>query len=149
MTRSFCGIYSVRTGPHSRILVHGTTVHGVQNLGSPERERMATSYYVPRSGVGLAMAATPRLFGPEARVAIVGLGAGTLACYAKPGQSWTFYEIDPAVVRIAPDPSRFTFLSRCKPDAKIEIGDARLLIQHERPAAADGLPVAALPPSAL
>jgi hypothetical protein len=141
MTRSFFGIYSVRTGPHSRILVHGTTVHGVQNLGSPERERMTTSYYVPRSGVGLAMAATSRLFGPEARVAIVGLGAGTLACYARPGQSWTFYEIDPAVVRIARDPSRFTFLGRCKPDAKIEIGDARLLIEHERPAVADVLVV--------
>jgi len=141
MTRSFFGIYSVRTGPLSRILVHGTTVHGIQNLGSPERERMATSYYVPLSGVGLAMAATPQMFGPQARIAIVGLGSGTLACYARPGQSWTFYEIDPAVVQIARDPSRFTFLSRCKPDAKIEVGDARLLIEHEPPATADVLVV--------
>jgi len=142
MTRSFFGIYSIREGPNNaRMLVHGTTVHGVQNLGSPRRERMATSYYATRSGVGLAMAAAPDLFGPWARIAVVGLGAGTLACYARPGQSWTFYEIDPAVLRMARDPRLFTFLSRCKPDARIEIGDARLLIEREHAATADVLVV--------
>jgi hypothetical protein len=140
MTRSFFGIYSIRDGAHnSRMLVHGTTVHGVQNLGSPERERMATSYYARLSGVGLGMQAAPGLFGPNARIAVVGLGAGTLACYAQPGQRWTFYEIDPSVVRIARDPKRFTFLSRCKPDARIEVGDARLLIERETPGRADVL----------
>ena len=49
---------------------------------------------------------------PAARVAIVGLGAGTLASYARPGQSWTFYEIDPVVERIARDPRFFTYLTR-------------------------------------
>ena len=141
-TRSFFGIYSIRDGDHhSRMLVHGTTVHGIQNLGSPDRERMETSYYAPASGVGFAMRAAPYLFGPQARVSVVGLGAGTLACYAKAGQHWTFYEIDPAVVRIARDPARFTFLSRCKPDAQIEVGDARLLIERERAASADLLVV--------
>ena len=142
MTRSFFGVYSLRPGGHnSRMLVHGTTLHGVQNLGSPERERMETTYYAPLSGVGLAMQAAPSLFGPNARIAVVGLGAGTLACYAQQGQNWTFYEIDPAVVRIARDPHRFTFLSGCKPDARIEVGDARLLIEHEPRAAADLLVV--------
>ena len=141
-TRSFFGIYSIREGDHhSRMLVHGTTVHGVQNLGSPDRERMETSYYASNSGVGLAMRAAPQLFGPRARIAVVGLGAGTLACYAKAGQRWTFYEIDPAVVQIARDPSRFTFLSRCKPNAQIEVGDARLLIEREPPASTDLLVV--------
>ena len=125
MTRSYFGIYSIEPGPNSRMLVHGTTLHGVQNLGSPERNRMETSYYAPRWGVGLAMNAAPALFGAGARVAVVGLGAGTLACYAQPTQRWTFYEIDPAVVRIARDPSRFTFLSGCAPGARIKIGDAR------------------------
>jgi hypothetical protein len=139
MTRSFFGIYSIRSG-HSgaRLLVHGTTIHGIQNLGSPERELMLTSYYAPRSGVGVAMRSAPGLFGSDARIAVVGLGAGTLACYARPGQSWTFYEIDPAVVRIATDPRRFTFVPHCKPDARIAVGDARLLIERE-PAAADNL----------
>jgi SAM-dependent methyltransferase len=142
MTRSFFGIYSIRQEAHdSRMLVHGTTLHGIQNLGSPDRERMETTYYATRSGVGLAIAQAPELFGPRARVAVVGLGAGTLACYARPGQSWTFYEIDPAVVRIARDPASFTFISRCKPDARIEVGDARLLIEREQAAAADVLVV--------
>jgi len=142
MTRSFFGIYSIRPGANdSRRLVHGTTLHGLQNLGSPERERMETTYYAPQSGVGLAMRQAPVLLGPRARIGIVGLGAGTLACYAQPGQSWTFYEIDPAVVRIARDPARFTFVSRCKPDAQIKIGDARLLIEREPAASADVLVV--------
>ena len=142
MTRSFFGIYSIREGSNSsRVLVHGTTVHGIQNLGSAERERMETTYYVPLSGVGLAMNAAPRLFGPNARIGLVGLGTGTLACYARPGERWTFYEIDPAVVRIARDPRRFTFLARCSPAAPIKLGDARLLIEREPPASADLLVV--------
>jgi hypothetical protein len=127
LTRSFFGIYSVLPeGDDARTLVHGTTVHGVQNLGSPARERMATSYYAPESGVGIALSHLPQLFGSNARVGVIGLGAGTVACYARPGQRWTFYEIDPAVVRIAKNPRRFTFLDRCLPGAPIKIGDARL-----------------------
>jgi len=138
VTRSFFGIYSIRPGAHSsRMLLHGTTLHGIQNLGSPERERMATTYYAPRSGVGLAMEDLPELFGGTARIAVVGLGTGTLACYARPGQAWTFYEIDPAVVRIAEDPTRFSFVSRCKPGARLRIGDARLLIEREPAGSAD------------
>ena len=60
MTRSFFGVYSIGpAGDDARMLVHGTTVHGIQNLGSPERERMATSYYAPASGVGIALTAAP------------------------------------------------------------------------------------------
>jgi hypothetical protein len=137
-TRSFFGIYSIRAeGPTVRRLVHGTTVHGVQNLGSPERERIETSYYATGSGVGLAMQAAPRLFGPGARIDVVGLGAGTLACYAKPGEHWTFYEIDPAIARIARDPAKFTFLSNCLPQVPIRIGDARLTLERAQPGGAD------------
>jgi len=138
MTRSFFGIYSVRElGPGVRALVHGTTIHGIQNRGSPSRERIATSYYAPRSGIGLALQAAPELFGDRARIAVVGLGTGTLSCYARPGQDWRFFEIDPVVAAIARDSSRFTFLSRCLPNARVEIGDARLLLERSRPASAD------------
>ena len=137
MTRSFFGVYTILPGTDRRTLVHGTTLHGVQLTGSPARERTPTSYYVPRSGVGLAITAAPALFGDDARIDVVGLGAGTLACYARPGQSWAFYEIDPAVVAIARDAKRFTFLSRCLPDAKVEIGDARLTLAASAPASAD------------
>lgn len=132
LTRSYFGVYSVASDAKIRTLTHGTTIHGVQNLGSQERERMATAYYAPLSGVGLAMTHIR-----ARRVAVVGLGAGTLACYAKPGQSWTFYEIDPKVQRIAQD--RFTFLSRCLPGARVVLGDARLTLIQAAPASADVL----------
>ena len=142
MTRSFFGVYSVQDkGKGARILVHGTTMHGVQNLGSPERERMGTTYYAPQSGVGLAMAAAPRIFGGQARIGIVGLGAGTLACYAQPGQRWTFYEIDPVDIAIARDPKQFTFLSRCLPGVPVDLGDARLTLERAPPKAADLLAI--------
>lgn len=132
-TRSYFGIYTVLGGPAVgvRQLKHGTTVHGTQLLGSPERERTPTAYYVPLSGVGQAMQAVPTLYGDHARVGVVGLGSGTLACYARPGQSWRFYEIDPAIVHIARDTGQFTFLRDCLPDPRIEIGDARLNLAAE------------------
>ena len=143
MTRSFFGVYSIGPAPgtEARMLVHGTTIHGIQNRGSAERERMATSYYASASGVGVALAAAPRLYGKAARVGVVGLGTGTLACYSRPGQQWTFYEIDPVIVGIARDPAQFTFLSRCQPEAPIIVGDARLTLERGRPAAADILVV--------
>ncbi len=128
---SYFGVYTIRGNQEVRQLQHGTTVHGTQLLGSLDRERKPTAYYVTGSGVGQAMQAVPALFGDHARIGVVGLGAGTLACYAKPGQSWRFYEIDPAVVHIARDTGQFTFLKNCLPNPKIEVGDARLNLATE------------------
>jgi len=94
--------------------------------------RVPTTYYAPGSGVGRAMRAAPALFGDRARIGVVGLGAGTLACYARPGQDWRFYEIDPEVERIARAPADFTFLSACTPRAPVVIGDARLTLSQDR-----------------
>ena len=60
------------------------------------------------------------------RVAVIGLGVGTLAAYAQPAQSWTFYEIDPAVERIARDTTYFNYLEGCGDRCRVVIGDARL-----------------------
>jgi SAM-dependent methyltransferase len=137
LTRSYFGVYGVANrSATERILFHGTTLHGVQSL-VPGRERDPTSYYAPRSGVGLALGQANALFGRPARIDIVGLGAGTLACYARPGQQWRFYEIDPAMVAIARDPARFTFLSRCQPNADIVLGDARMTLARQRAGGAD------------
>jgi hypothetical protein len=130
VTRSYFGIYTINEYDNVRSLVHGTTLHGLQNL-KPGLERMPTTYYAPQSGVGLAMAAAPRLFGPNAHLAVVGLGTGTLACYAQPGQSVTIFEIDPVVVGIARDSGRFSYLSRCAPNADVLLGDARLVVAHQ------------------
>lgn len=131
--RSYFGIYTVKdsSSKDTRLLVHGTTVHGMQSLARG-RERDPLAYYAPPSGVGLAMSAVPQIFGPAARIGVVGLGAGTLACYAQPGQNWRFYEIDPAIVAIANSKQNFTYLSRCLPEPHIIIGDARLTIAEDR-----------------
>jgi hypothetical protein len=140
-TRSFFGIYTVVTNTGvNRTLVHGTTIHGLQSL-KRGRETDPLTYYAPKSGVGLALANLPTLYGARARVGVVGLGAGTVACYAKPEQDWRFYEIDPAIEKIARDPAKFTFLSRCLPTAPVLIGDARIVLAGEPSAGLDVLVV--------
>lgn len=129
--RSYFGVYTITDYPDRRVLAHGTTVHGLQLRGSPERERLTTTYYAAGSGVGQALIAAREIYGPHVRIGIVGLGTGTLACFALPRQEWRFYEIDPAVVTLARDSGRFTYLSRCAPQAKIVLGDARLGIAAE------------------
>ncbi|MEA3034571.1 MAG: hypothetical protein QOH04_330 [Sphingomonadales bacterium] len=139
-TRSYFGIYTVshRSDPPSRLLTHGTTLHGIQNL-TPGEETEPTTYYARGSGVGQAMSAAPALYGPAARIGVVGLGAGTLSCYALPGQDWRIFEIDPAMVRIAR--TRFSFLARCAPAARIVLGDARLSLVRQPPASLDLLAI--------
>jgi SAM-dependent methyltransferase len=129
--RSFFGTYTIQGSRAQRVrqLLHGTTLHGVQSM-VPEYMREPMTYYVRDSGVGKALALAP----PNASVGFVGLGTGTLACYAQPGQRWTAFEIDPAIVRIARDKRIFSYLSRCKPDIAIDLGDARLRLGDHRQA---------------
>ena len=138
-TRSYFGIYTIRSYGYERTLAHGTTLHGIQLTGSAERERFPTSYYVQNSGVGVALRMAPDLYGPQARIGAVGLGTGTLACYARPGQRWRFFEIDPAVVSLARDPTKFSFLSRCLPRADVVVGDARMRLSAQAAASLDVL----------
>lgn len=135
-TRSYFGIYSVtdQRRANIRTLAHGTTTHGLQLL-EPSRARQPTTYYTSNSGVGQAMLAAERLYGADARIAVIGLGTGTLACYRKPGQNWSFFEIDPAMVKIAR--GRFSFLANCAPDANIILGDARLKMAEQPSAGLD------------
>jgi spermidine synthase len=67
---------------------------------------------------------------PNRRVAIVGLGTGTIACYGHSNETWTFYEIDPLIERIAFNPKYFTYLRDCPPAKRIVLGDARLSMQQ-------------------
>ncbi len=66
--------------------------------------------------------------GELGRVAVVGLGTGSLACHRRGREKWTFFEIDPDVVRIARDPRYFSFLSACAPALPVVMGDARLTL---------------------
>jgi hypothetical protein len=146
-SRSFFGVLSVqndvdRTGggdpemlpdgttPVFHRLVHGTTLHGLQQWDPPSDEPM--TYYHRTGPIGQVFAADlPAI--RRGRFAFVGLGSGSLAAYGKPGQTITFYEIDPAIVRIASDPDYFTYLSDCKAKVDVVVGDARLKLEdHAR-----------------
>jgi len=132
--RTFYGTYRVtnQTGSGYRLLRMGTTLHGLQNW-EPGRLREPLSYYHGTGPFGHLMAAVPRMREPGA-VAAIGLGVGTLSAYAWPGQEWTFYEIDPAVERIARDERYFTFLAMCGNRCRVELGDARLSLAARRDA---------------
>jgi SAM-dependent methyltransferase len=126
--RSFFGIYRVREMLEYHVLQNGTTTHGGQSQ-RPERRKEPLTYYYRTGPLG-------QLFDnvvnerPHRRVAIVGLGTGTTACYGRAGEHWTYYEIDPLVVRIARSPAFFSYLRDCEPKIDIVLGDARLSLQQ-------------------
>jgi hypothetical protein len=129
--RNFFGTLSVRYDPVSatRILLHGNTIHGRQFV-QPELQRQPLSYFHPHGPLGQIFDAF-NFNATSPNVAVVGLGAGSMACYARADQHWTFYEINPAVIRIAQTPEYFTYLEKCSVGpTKIVLGDARLQLQN-------------------
>ncbi len=128
--RSFFGSYRVqRVYGLAHRLVHGTTTHGAQYQDSLRRTTPETYYH--RSGpVGQVFSVLDAQLSGKG-IAAVGLGAGTVLCYSKPGQNWTFFEIDPLMRKISSDPRYFTYLRDCAVRPRIVIGDARLTLSRE------------------
>ena len=135
--RNFFGVSKVAEDWAGRyhILTHGSTVHGAQSL-DPARRREPLTYFHRSGPLGQVF---EEFSGPKTKkeVAIIGLGTGTIACYGQPGQHLTYYEIDPAIERIARDPRYFTFLSDCPAQVKVILGDARLTIKDAPDASYD------------
>ena len=137
--RSFFGVHQVvdtADGTH-RLLFNGTTIHGAERIRAeagqllPARPEPLTYYYFggPISeAIEAGRGAQHHLDQVLSQVAVVGLGTGSLACHRREGEHWTFFEIDPEVIRIARDPRNFHFLSACAPDEPIVLGDARLTL---------------------
>jgi hypothetical protein len=129
--RTFFGVYRVSQRPAQeiRLLYSGTTLHGAQSLGTG-RDTDPLFYYARSGPVGQLFEALPRL--REApHVGVIGLGVGALSVYAGTSQTWTFFEIDPAVERLARQ--HFTFLSRCGPRCDVVLGDARVSLGQVEP----------------
>ena len=130
-------VRSLEPEPGERKLMHGTIDHGLQFLGSLERRRQPTSYYATSSGVGLALREADER-GPI-RVGVIGLGPGTLATYGRPGDHYTFYEINPLVIQLAG--TEFSFLRDCLAEISIVQGDARLALERQPPQSFDVLAI--------
>jgi hypothetical protein len=156
--RSFFGVHRVVESPDGqhRMLYHGITIHGTERIRDAEGKAVTNAppatYYYPEGPMSRGVGAARALAGkPDGRlsVGIVGLGTGAMACHAKAGDAWTFFEIDQLVVSIARDPAKFTFLSRCNPQARMVIGDARLTLEKEPTAALDYLVIDAFSSNAI
>jgi hypothetical protein len=136
--RNFYGVVSVwevdRNDPakHCLRMQHGAILHGQQFLAAEKRGKMY-NYYTPDSGISLAIRALQERH-KSLRVGVVGLGIGTLAGFARPGDHFTFYEINPAVHDMAE--SYFFYLRDARDrGATIDIvmGDARLALERQPP----------------
>jgi hypothetical protein len=127
--RSFFGVYEVSETREGRYytLYHGTTLHGAQSR-DPARRMEPMTYFHRDGPIGQVF----EMFSGQAvkrRVAIAGLGTGAMASYARPGEHWTFFEIDPVVERIASNPRYFTFLKDSPGTVSVVLGDARLKLE--------------------
>ena len=130
-TRNFYGTLKVvnyypnDADNHCHLLRHGATTHGLQFVRG-DRAIIPTTYYAARSGVGLAIDSLPQT---PRRLGLVGLGTGTLAAYARPGDHLRIYEINPDVAELARE--HFTYLDSCQGTVDIVMGDARLMMERE------------------
>lgn len=136
--RTFFGVLSVREAvlideqgrPEKyHEVFHGTTKHGAQRLVNHHQQTPLT--YYSRPGPMGQLFKTYDANNQNWTIGVVGLGAGALTCYAKPGQQWTIYELDPLIIEIAQTEKYFSYIKRCAPKVNMQVGDARLSLQKE------------------
>jgi SAM-dependent methyltransferase len=133
MERDFYGVVRTRDSAEPvpyRAMLHGGIIHGGQLLGDAYRST-PSDYFGPGSGYGRLFTALNETRPGPRRVGIIGLGAGVVASYGRPGDTFTFYEISPRVVDVAR--SEFTFLSDTPAKTEVVLGDGRLSLEREAP----------------
>ena len=132
-SRTFFGVQDIRQfgSPERgiRLLYHGTTIHGGQVSVNGTPQPRPVTYYHPTGPLGSLVARRQEQDAASLdRVAVVGLGAGGMAAYGRPGDTYVFYEIDPEIQDIALDPDLFTFLAESPAETSIVLGDGRMQI---------------------
>jgi hypothetical protein len=134
VVRNFYGVLRVQDRPagilsEMRVLRHGRIFHGAQYLDA-ERAARPTAYFTSGSGTAQALRSHPRrLSGEPMSVGVIGLGVGTLAAWSRPGDTYRFYEINPAAERLARE--YFTFLRDAEADVEVVLGDGRIALEEE------------------
>jgi spermidine synthase len=113
----------------SRILKHGTTLHGLQ-FQTDELRYEPNTYYSKQGPLGDIFEHYDHI-NTNQNIAVLGLGTGTLACYTKDNRTYDFYEINEDVIKIATDPVLFDYLNQCQPNSEIILGDARIKIAEK------------------
>ena len=133
--RSFFGVHKITetSDGNYRVFLHGTTIHGAERLRDEAGEPITgkpplITYYHPNSPMGVTVKATRARVGGPIKVAVVGLGTGTFACFKEPGDDFKFYEIDASVEKLARDGNHFHYIKECAPDIPVVLGDARLTL---------------------
>lgn len=124
--RNYYGVLRVYSKENTNFFYHGTTIHGAQ-IQIPDQKFTPVTYYSKGGTASDIFAITNSL--KTQKVAALGLGVGSIACYKNYGRTFDFYEIDPDVIRIAEDKRYFSYLSDCGSPYKTIVGDARLKIQ--------------------
>ena len=132
--RTFFGELAVLETSLLHAEVSGTTLHGVEFTDG--RAMGPTTYFASSGPLGDVFSDL-RTRASSPTIGVVGLGAGTTAAYAKPGDSMTFYEIDEAVVRLAYDPAYFTYLRDAAAPPQVVVGDGRLSLRAVAPGTYD------------
>lgn len=131
--RSFYGITRTVISDEGRAhaVVHGSTIHGVQM--TKDRERcVPTSYFHPTAPVGKLLSNLESKSGSTRRISVLGLGVGSLICYARGDDTWVFHEINPDMKDVAEDPRLFTFMTNAPTkNYRVELGDGRLTLADE------------------
>jgi spermidine synthase len=132
--RSFFGVHQIveTADGQYRLLYHGTTLHGAERIADTGPTAAAApeplTYYYRGGPISETIEAVRAAHGALPHVAVVGLGSGTLSCYKRGDEQWTFFEIDAAVAQIARDARLFNYISTCAPALPIVLGDARLTL---------------------
>jgi hypothetical protein len=123
--RSFYGVYRVaEPAPDLHVLYSGTTIHGRETFAGPYAGEPLSYYH--RAGPLGEVIGSLQADHEALRIGAVGLGAGAIAGYGRPGDTFRFFEIDPTVVSIARDPSSFTFLADAAATVDVDVEDGRL-----------------------
>jgi hypothetical protein len=129
VSRNYYGSHTVKSYSKDtwHMLVNGSTIHGAQCM-LPDQRREPMTYYTKTGPVGQALLPTEKAY-PQLQIGAVGLGSGTISAYGRAGDTIEFFELNPAIKRMAYDRKLFTYVTDSAANVSVTLGDARLSLE--------------------